>query len=179
MIERRCSFFVVSSGKPAPRSKRSCRPKTLSVPVPVRSDLRAPWSRMCRTRSRYGCIRRFYRYLGPAVAAPSAERTGGEPMKKLAFCVAVASLLVLGACKQSENTNNTTVTDTAMSTDTSSTSSTMSSTDTSSTTYSSTSGTAMPGTGTGTTDTSLTGTGTTGTTTTGTTSTTTTTKTGT
>ena len=41
MIERRCSFLVVTSGKPAERSKRIWCPNTLSVPVPVRSSLRA------------------------------------------------------------------------------------------------------------------------------------------
>src|SRR3546814_10354738 len=33
-IERRCSFLVVTSGKPSLRSKRICQPNTLRVPVP-------------------------------------------------------------------------------------------------------------------------------------------------
>ena len=45
-------FLVVNSGKPAARSKRSCAPKMLSVPVPVRSVLRAPFSSTCFIRSR-------------------------------------------------------------------------------------------------------------------------------
>ena len=48
----RWMLLVVTSGKPSVRSNRSCAPKTESVPVPVRSPLRAPWSRMCRRRSR-------------------------------------------------------------------------------------------------------------------------------
>ena len=42
MIDFRCSFLVVTRGKPAPRSKRIWWPNTLSVPVPVRSVLRDP-----------------------------------------------------------------------------------------------------------------------------------------
>jgi hypothetical protein len=42
MIERRCSFLVVRTGKPSARSKRIWWPKTLIVPVPVRSDLVDP-----------------------------------------------------------------------------------------------------------------------------------------
>ena len=41
-IERRCTFLVVTSGKPAARSKRICWPNSDSVPVPVRSSLRTP-----------------------------------------------------------------------------------------------------------------------------------------
>src|SRR5207342_2417620 len=52
-IERRCSFFVVTSGKPSRRSKRICQPNTLRVPVPVRSAFSAPCSRTWRSRSRY------------------------------------------------------------------------------------------------------------------------------
>ena len=37
-----CTFFVVTSGKPAARSKRIWCPKTLSVPVPVRSPFSRP-----------------------------------------------------------------------------------------------------------------------------------------
>ena len=42
MIERRCSFLVVSSGNPSARSNRIWWPNTLSVPVPVRSDFSTP-----------------------------------------------------------------------------------------------------------------------------------------
>ena len=42
MIDLRCSFLVVSSGKPSRRSKRACAPKTESVPVPVRSAFGFP-----------------------------------------------------------------------------------------------------------------------------------------
>ena len=41
-IDLRCSFLVVTSGKPSARSKRIWWPNTLSVPVPVRSVLRTP-----------------------------------------------------------------------------------------------------------------------------------------
>ena len=40
MIDRGCTFFVVTSGKPRRRSKRIWWPKTLRVPVPVRSPSR-------------------------------------------------------------------------------------------------------------------------------------------
>src|SRR5436190_9252691 len=53
MIDLRCSFFVVSSGNLSLKSKRACAPKTESVPVPVRSSRRAPWSRTSRRRSWY------------------------------------------------------------------------------------------------------------------------------
>ena len=46
------SFLVVTSGKPAERSNRSWCPKTLRVPVPVRSDLATPVSRIRERRSR-------------------------------------------------------------------------------------------------------------------------------
>ena len=39
---------VVTSGKPSSRSNRSWSPKTLRVPVPVRSSLRTPSSRTRR-----------------------------------------------------------------------------------------------------------------------------------
>ena len=42
MIERKCSFLVVSSGKPSARSKRICAPNQDSVPVPVRSCCSTP-----------------------------------------------------------------------------------------------------------------------------------------
>src|SRR5207248_2156679 len=53
MIDLRCSFFVVRSGNLSRKSKRACAPKTESVPVPVRSSRRAPWSRTSRRRSWY------------------------------------------------------------------------------------------------------------------------------
>src|SRR5690606_29565905 len=59
--DRVCTFFVVTRGKPAARSKRAWWPKTLSVPVPVRSVFSTPSSRMRRTRSRYACTRTFLR----------------------------------------------------------------------------------------------------------------------
>ena len=43
---RVCTFLVVTSGKPAARSKRIWWPKTLRVPVPVRSPFSTPSSRM-------------------------------------------------------------------------------------------------------------------------------------
>ena len=54
--ERVCTFFVVTSGKPSVRSNRIWWPKTLRVPVPVRSDFSAPSSRMRWRRSRYTCM---------------------------------------------------------------------------------------------------------------------------
>ena len=53
MIERRCTFLVVTSGKPSRRSKRIWWPNTLFVPVPVRSALVTPWSRTWRMKSSY------------------------------------------------------------------------------------------------------------------------------
>ena len=44
MIDRRCTFLVVTSGKPSVRSNRIWWPNTLRVPVPVRSALSTPWS---------------------------------------------------------------------------------------------------------------------------------------
>ncbi len=52
MIDFRCSFLVVITGKPLARSKRICQPKTERVPVPVRSDLSLPFSSTWRIRSR-------------------------------------------------------------------------------------------------------------------------------
>ena len=42
MIDLRCTFLVVTSGKPSARSKRIWWPNTLRVPVPVRSLLATP-----------------------------------------------------------------------------------------------------------------------------------------
>ena len=38
----KCTFFVVTSGKPSPRSKRIWYPNVLTVPVPVRSAFGTP-----------------------------------------------------------------------------------------------------------------------------------------
>src|SRR6188472_1220594 len=51
--DRVWTFLVVTSGKPSPRSKRIWCPNTDSVPVPVRSPLSAPSSRIRWRRSRY------------------------------------------------------------------------------------------------------------------------------
>ena len=51
-IDFRCTFLVVTSGKPSASGKRICQPNTDSVPVPVRSDLRVPCSSTWRIRSR-------------------------------------------------------------------------------------------------------------------------------
>ena len=51
-IERRCSFLVVTSGNPVRKSKRSCAPKRLKVPTPVRSCLRVPSSNTRCNKSR-------------------------------------------------------------------------------------------------------------------------------
>src|SRR4051812_13295106 len=53
--DRVWTFFVVTSGKPADRSKRIWWPKTESVPVPVRSGFSTPSSRTRVRRSRYCC----------------------------------------------------------------------------------------------------------------------------
>jgi hypothetical protein len=58
VIERRCSFFVVRTGKPSARSNRIWWPKTLSVPVPVRSDFSTPVVSTRSRRSRYCCTGR-------------------------------------------------------------------------------------------------------------------------
>ena len=49
----RKTFLVVSNGNPSPRSKRIWWPKTLRVPVPVRSPRTTPSSQILRSRSRY------------------------------------------------------------------------------------------------------------------------------
>ena len=67
MIDFRCTFLVVTSGKPSLRSKRIWWPNTLFVPVPVRSAFVTPWSRTWRMKSSYwertgrGDHRRDYR----------------------------------------------------------------------------------------------------------------------
>ena len=45
MIDFRCTFLVVTSGKPSARSKRIWWPKIERVPVPVRSVFSTPVSR--------------------------------------------------------------------------------------------------------------------------------------
>src|SRR5689334_6581090 len=64
-------FFVVTSGKPAARSKRIWCPKTDRVPVPVRSPFSRPSSRIRRTRSRYCCT--ASQYLRPPPPPPSHD----------------------------------------------------------------------------------------------------------
>src|SRR5215470_6770330 len=53
MIDLTCSFLVVTSGKPSPRSNRIWWPNTDSVPVPVRSRFSMPSARMRSIRSWY------------------------------------------------------------------------------------------------------------------------------
>ena len=76
-IDGRCTFFVVSSGNPSARSNRIWWPNTLSVPVPVRSSLRTPVSRIRRTRSWYACTdaasRRPWRDTGSIHRGTSAS----------------------------------------------------------------------------------------------------------
>ena len=57
-MDLKCTFLDVIRGKPSDRSNRICRPKTLRVPVPVRSSLWTPFSKTSRRRSSYGlfCI---------------------------------------------------------------------------------------------------------------------------
>ena len=70
-IERRCTFLVVTSGKPSRRSKRIWWPNTLFVPVPVRSALATPWSRTWRRKSSY-CER-----IGRSAGVGRRRRGGG------------------------------------------------------------------------------------------------------
>ena len=49
----KCTFFVVTSGKPSFRSKRIWWPNTLRVPVPVRSALATPCVNTWRMKSSY------------------------------------------------------------------------------------------------------------------------------
>ena len=72
-IDFRCSFLVVTSGKPCARSKRICQPNTLRVPVPVRSAFSVPCSSTWRSRSRYWRIRRPS-FCGACCAAIAAGR---------------------------------------------------------------------------------------------------------
>src|SRR5687768_549827 len=53
MMDFRCTFLVVTSGKPSFRSNRICQPNTLRVPVPVRSVLAVPCSYTWRMKSSY------------------------------------------------------------------------------------------------------------------------------
>src|SRR3954471_17672661 len=52
-MDLRCTFFVVTRGKPSFRSKRICWPKMLRVPVPVRSVLGVPCAYTWRMKSSY------------------------------------------------------------------------------------------------------------------------------
>ena len=56
IIERRCTFFVVTSGNPLDKSKRIWCPKIEVVPVPVLSPLKVPSSKIRRSKSWYCCI---------------------------------------------------------------------------------------------------------------------------
>src|SRR5690348_3395379 len=62
----------------------------LRVPVPVRSLLGVPLSRICRSKSRYACMLLFYRRpAGGARCAAAAERDGeteGRPLVPLSPC---------------------------------------------------------------------------------------------
>ena len=78
-IDFRCSFLVVTSGKPSARSKRICRPNTLRVPVPVRSAFSVPCSSTWRRRSRYWRIRRL---RAAAVAAARQRRRAARQPKQ-------------------------------------------------------------------------------------------------
>src|ERR1700742_3818730 len=60
MMERRCSFLVVSTGKCSRNENRFCGPKTEYVPVPVRSSLNLPSSRTSRSSTRYWVMAKFY-----------------------------------------------------------------------------------------------------------------------
>ena len=53
MMLLRWTFLVVTRGKPSSRLKRIWCPKMLRVPVPVRSDLSVPLSRIFCNRSKY------------------------------------------------------------------------------------------------------------------------------
>ena len=53
MMDLRCTFLVVTSGKPSLRSKRIWWPNTLRVPVPVRSVLATPVLYTWRMKSSY------------------------------------------------------------------------------------------------------------------------------
>src|SRR6202171_2636673 len=53
MMDLTCSFLVVTSGKPAARSKRIWWPNTERVPTPVRSRFSTPSASTRSMRSRY------------------------------------------------------------------------------------------------------------------------------
>jgi len=53
MMDFRWHFLVVTRGNPSDKSKRIWWPKTLRVPVPVRSSLVAPFSRTWLINFRY------------------------------------------------------------------------------------------------------------------------------
>jgi hypothetical protein len=62
MMERRCTFLVVTRGKPSFRSKRIWWPNTLRVPVPVRSVLATPV--VCTRRMKSSYWERMGRVIG-------------------------------------------------------------------------------------------------------------------
>ena len=59
MMLFRCTFLVVTSGKPSARSNRIWGPNTDTVPVPVRSVFTVPVSRMWRSRAWYWRMRNW------------------------------------------------------------------------------------------------------------------------
>ena len=78
MIDLRCSFLVVTSGKPSARSNRIWWPKMLRVPVPVRSLLATPSSRIRCMRSRYCRMRELYRATRRCREPSGTESGSGE-----------------------------------------------------------------------------------------------------
>ena len=66
-IERKWTFFVVTSGKPSLRSKRIWQPNTLLVPVPVRSAFATPCVATWRMKSSY-CERTGRAWLSSGMA---------------------------------------------------------------------------------------------------------------
>ena len=89
--DRVCTFFVVTSGKPAARSKRIWWPKTLRVPVPVRSPFSTPSSRMrAGGRGRAARRRHYRRTAGPPrrptseidLAADRRRRVAADPERR-------------------------------------------------------------------------------------------------
>src|SRR5687768_9174187 len=66
-MDFRCTFFVVTSGKPSFRSKRIWWPKTLRVPVPVRSVLGVPC--VCTWRMKSSYCERMGRSAGAVMRA--------------------------------------------------------------------------------------------------------------
>src|SRR3569832_2084785 len=75
MIDLRCAFFVVTRGKPSIRSKRIWYPKTLRVPVPVRSVLGVPCVYTWRMKSSYW--ERTGRVMAAIMASLDANHAAG------------------------------------------------------------------------------------------------------